>query len=74
MMLNKEHQKKVVNWTRVKVARDFKRQTLRNAPLITLSADREKAAIWHPEECEVGDLRIRLQAIRARMSCNDVLE
>ena len=74
MMLKKEHHKKVVNWTRAKVARDFKRQSLRNALLITVSGDREQAAIWRLDECEVNGQAIRLQAILARMSCDDALE
>ena len=74
MLLDKEHHKKVVNWTRTKVARDFRRQSLRNALPITVSGDREKAAIWRLDESEVGSHTIRLQAIPARMSCEDVLE
>ena len=53
-MLNKEHHKKVVNWTKANVARDFKMQSLRNALLITVSGDREKAAMWRLDKCEVG--------------------
>ena len=74
MMLDKEHHKKVVNWTRAKVARDFKRQSLRNALLITVSGDREKAPIWRLDESEVGGQMICRQAITARMGCDDVLE
>ena len=71
MMLNKEHNKKVVNLTRARVAGDFKRQSLRNALHITVSGDRDKAAIWHVDECQVASQTIRLQAILARMSCNE---
>ena len=74
MMLDKEHHKKVVSWTRDNVAQDFTRQSLRNSPLITVSGDLEKAAIWRLDESEVGGQMIRLQAIPARMSCDDVLE
>ena len=74
MTLDKEHRKKVVNWTRAKVARDFKRQSLQNALLITVSGHPEKAAIWRLDENEVGGQTIRLQAIPARMSCDNVLE
>ena len=74
MMLDKGHQKKVVNWTRPKVAPDFKRQSLRNALLIIVSGDREKAAIWRLDANEVGSQTICLQAIPAQMSCDDVLE
>ena len=71
MMLDKEHHKRVVNWTR---AKDFRRQSLRKALHITLSGDREIAAIWRLDEGEVGGQIICLQAIPAQMSCNDVLE
>ena len=74
MMLTKEHHKKVVNWTRAKVARDFKRQSLRNALLVNVSGDCEKAAIWRLDQSEVGGQTIRLQPVPARMICNDVLE
>ena len=56
------------------MARDFKKQSLQNALLITVSGDREKGAIWRLDECEVGGQKIRLQAIPAQMSCDDVLE
>ena len=74
MMHDKEHHKKVVNWRRAKVAREFKRQSLRNALLITISGICEKAAIWRLEGIEVGGQTICLQAIQARMSCDDLLE
>ena len=74
VMLNKEHRKRVVIWTKAKVARDFKKQSLRNALLITVSGDRQKAAIWLLDKCEMGGPTICLQAILARMSCNEVLE
>ena len=45
MMLNKEHHKEVVSWTRSKVVRDFKRQSLWNALLIAVAGGRTKAAI-----------------------------
>ena len=73
MMLNKGHHKKVVNWTRAK-ALDFKRQSLPNALLLTVSGHCEKAAIWRLDKCEVGGQTIRLQAIPAQMSCDNVLE
>ena len=74
MMLHKDHHKNVVSWARRFVARDFKRQSLRNALPITVSGDREKKAIWNLDECDVGGQTIRLQAIPARMSCDYVLE
>ena len=74
MMLNKEHHKKVVDCRRAKVARDFKRQSLRKGLLITVLGDRVKAAIWCLYECEVGGQTICLQVISPRMSCNDVIE
>ena len=74
MMLNKEHHKKVVNWTKANAARDFKGQSLRNALLITVSGDPEKAAIRKPDQCAVGGQTICLQAFPVRMSCDKVLE
>ena len=74
MMLNKEHHKKAVNWTKNNMALDFKRQWLRNSLRITASGDCEKAAIWRLSECEVGSQMIHLQAIPAQMCCDDVLE
>ena len=74
MMLKMEHHKKVVSWTRAKVARDFKRYSLRNTLLIAVSEDCEKAEIWRSDGDEVGGHWICLQAIPARMSCDNVLE
>ena len=74
MIFNKEHRKKVVNRTRAKVAREFKKQSLRNAPLISVSGDRKKAAMWRLDEYQVGGQTICSQAVPALMSCNDVLE
>ena len=74
MMLNKEHHKKVVNWTKANVAWDFRRQSLQIALLITVSGDREKVAIWRLGVCGSGGQKICLQATPPRMSCNDVLE
>ena len=56
----------MVNWTRAKVARYFKRQSLLNALVITVSGAREKAAIWRLDECGMGGQRILLQAIPAQ--------
>ena len=44
----------MVNWTTAKVDRDFKRQSLWNALLITVSGVCEKAAIWRLDENEEG--------------------
>ena len=74
MMLPKEYHTNVVAWTKKHVARDVKRQSLRNALLITVTGDREKTAMWRLDECELGGQTIRLQAIPARMSCHEVLE
>ena len=74
MMLNKDQQTIVANWTTRNVAQDFKKQCLRNPILLTVSGDREKAAIWRLDECDVGGQTILLQAILARMSYGDVLE
>ena len=74
MMLPKEYHTNVVAWTRKNVARDVKRHSLRNALLITVSGDREKTAMWRLDECDVSGRTIRLQAIPARMSCDEILE
>ena len=74
MMLPKEYHTNVVSWTRKNVARDVKRHSLRNALLITVSGDREKTAMWRLDECDVSGQTIRLQAIPARMSCDEILE
>ena len=73
IMLKKEHHTRVVNWTKANMARDFKRQSLRNALLINFSGDREKAKIWRVDECEVDSQNIRLEAIQAMMRCDDEL-
>ena len=50
MMLPNEYHSNVVAWARRNVARDVKRHSLRNAPLITVSGDREKTAMWRLDE------------------------
>ena len=74
MMLSKGYHTNVVAWTRKNVTRDVKRHSLRNALFITVTGDREKTAMWRLDECDVGGHTIRLQAIPARMSCDEVLE
>ena len=74
MMLPKEYHPKVLAWTHRHVARDFKRQQLRNALLITVTGNREKTAMLRLEECDVGGQTLRLQAIPAPMTCDEVLE
>ena len=74
MMLPKEYHPKVLAWTHKHVARDFKRRELRNALLITITGDREKTAMLRLDECDVGGQTLRLQAIPARMTCDEVLE
>ena len=74
MMLPKEYHTNVEAWTRKNVTRDVKRHSLRNALLITVTGDREKTAMWGPDECDVGGQTISLQANPARMSCDEVLE
>ena len=71
MVLHKDYHKNVVAWTGRHVAAEFKRGSLRNVLLITNSGDRKKTAMWRLDECEVGGQTICLQAIPARMSCND---
>ena len=63
-MLNKEHHTRVVNWTKADVARDLKRQSLRNTLLFTVSGDTEEAAISRLDKCEVGCQTVRLRASR----------
>ena len=74
MMLPKEYHPKVLAWTHKHVARDFKRRELRNALLITVMGDREKTAMLRLDECDVGGQTLRLQAIPARLTCDEVLE
>ena len=74
MMLSKEYHTNVVAWTRKNVTRDVKRHSLRNALLITVTGDRQKIVMWHSDECDVGGQTIRLQAVPARMTCDEVLE
>ena len=74
MMLPKEYHTNVVPWTRKNVARDVKRHSLQNALLITATSDRKKTAMCCLDECDVSGQTIRLQAIPARMSCDEILE
>ena len=74
MMLPKEYHPKVLAWTNKHVARDVKRRELWNALLITVTGDREKTAMLRLDECDVGGQTLRLQAIPARMTCDEVLD
>ena len=74
MMLPKQYHTNVVAWTKKNVTRDVKRHSLRNALLITVTGDREKTAMWRLDESDVGVQTIRLQAIPAQMSGDEVLE
>ena len=74
MMLPKEYHPNVLAWTKKHVARDVKRRELRNALLITVTGDREKTRMLRLDECDVSGQTIRLQAIPARMTCDEVLE
>ena len=56
------------------MARDVKRHSLQNALLINVTSNREETAMWRPDECDVSSKTIRLQAIPARMSCDEILE
>ena len=73
MMLPKEYHPNVLAWTEKHVARDVKRRELRNALLISVTGEREKTAMLRLDECDVGG-QIHLQAISARMTCDEVLE
>ena len=74
MMLPREYGTNVVAWTRKNVARDVKRHSLRNVLLITVTGDCKRTAMWRLDECDVSGQTIRLQAIPARMSCDEILE
>ena len=74
MMLPKEYHTNVVAWIRKNVARDVKRHSLRNALLITVTGHCEKTAMWRLDQCNVSGQTIRLQAIPARMSCDEIQE
>ena len=74
MMLPKEYHPNVLAWTKKHVARDVKRRELRNALLITVTGDREKTAMLRLDECDVSGQTLRLQAIPARMTCDEVLD
>ena len=56
------------------MARDIKQRELQNALLITVTGDREKTAMLRPDKCDVGGQTLCLQAIPARMTCDEVLE
>ena len=74
MMLPKEYHTNVLAWKRKHVARDVKQHQLQNALLITVTGDCEKTAMLRLDECDVGDQTLRLRAIPARMTCDEVLE
>ena len=74
MMLPKDYNPNVLAWTKKHVARDVMRRELRNTVLITVTGDREKTAMLRLDECDVGGQTLRLQAIPARMTCDEVLE
>ena len=74
MMLPKDYHPNVLACTKKHVARDVKRRELRNALLITVTGDREKTAMLRLDKCDVGGQTLRLQAIPARMTCDEVLE
>ena len=74
MMLPKEYHPNVLAWTKKHVARDVKRRELPNALVITVMGDREKTAMLRLDECDVGGQTLCLQAIPARMTCDEILE
>ena len=74
MMLPKEYHPKVLAWANKHVAQDVKQRKLRNALLITVTGNREKTAILRLDECNVGGHTLCLQAIPARMACDEVLD
>ena len=74
MVLPREYHPNVLAWTRKHVARDVKRRELRNALLITITGNREKTAMMRLDECDMGGQTLCLQAILARMTCDEVLD
>ena len=74
MILPREYHPKVLAWTKKHVALDVKQRELRNALLITVTGDRKKTAMLRLDECDVGGQTLCLQAIPARMTCDDVLD
>ena len=74
MMLPREYYPNVLAWTKKHVARDVRGGELRTALLITVTGDRERTAMLRLDECDVGGQTLRLQAILARMTCDEVLE
>ena len=74
MMLPREYHPNVLAWTKKHVAQEVKRRELRNALLITVTGDRGKTAMLRLDESDVGRQTLRLQAIPARMTCDEVLE
>ena len=74
MMLPKKYHTNVVAWTKKTVAQDVKRHSLRNALLITVTGNREKTVMWRLDECDLSGQTVCLQAIPARMSCDEILE
>ena len=74
MMLPKEYHSKVLAWTNKHVARDVKRRELRNALLIDVTGEREKTAMSRLDKCDVGGHTLRLQAIPAWMTCDELLD
>ena len=63
MMLPREYHQNVLAWTKKHVVRDVKRRELRNALLITVTADGEKTAMLRLDECDVGGQTLRLQVL-----------
>ena len=74
MMLPKEYHPKVLAWANKHVARDVKQRELRKALFITVTGDREKAAMLRLDECDVGGQTLRRQSIPARLTCDEVLD
>jgi len=74
MMIPKDYHKNVVAWVRRNVSRTTKRQSLRNALIITVDGELEKRAIERLDDQTVGGHTIRLQPIPMRMTCDEVLQ
>ena len=74
MMLPKEYHPTVLARTNKHVARDVKRRELRNALLITVTGIPRRPRCLRLDKCDMGSQTLRLQAILARMTCNEVLD
>ena len=74
MMLPREYHPNMLAWTEKHVAQDVKLRELRNALLVTVTGDHEKTAMLRLDKCDAGGQTLRLQAMLAQKTCDEVLE